>query len=222
LIGNARSLPYFMADGAADELVPVSSVVEQIKQFDDLNLRYHFELYPTEDHLVYAVQDGFSTAAASMVGAVRETRPSHVDFTWYPYDQRADLGIGPTGAYWVGGIAGRNTAGGQLASIAAVSHALPDPSITPVRTNGANVPGDPTPAVVQQLTWTLGASPVATNALDLKLTNVSAFTIDTAGAGLVPGATVAVDSDGPVTVTFHSATGDVVRTVGTGHSILTY
>ncbi|MDQ1402768.1 MAG: hypothetical protein QOG03_1084, partial [Actinomycetota bacterium] len=36
LIGNARSLPYFMADGAADELVPVTSVLEQIKQFDDL------------------------------------------------------------------------------------------------------------------------------------------------------------------------------------------
>jgi pimeloyl-ACP methyl ester carboxylesterase len=222
LIGNARHLPYFMADGVLDQLVPVSSVLEQIKQFDDLGLRYHFELYPAEDHLAYSVQDGFSTAVAAMRGVVRETVPADVDFTWYPYDQRSDLGIGPTGAYWVGGIAGRDSSPSKLSSIAAVSHGLRNPAVTPVRTPGVSVPGDPSPAVVQELTWTLGAAPATTNAVDLHLTNVGALTIDTAAAGLTTGAQVAVDSDGAAAITFHTPAGDIVRSVTAGHTTVTF
>ena len=43
LLANARWLPFFVAHGALDELVPVGSVLEQVAELDRLGYRYRFE-----------------------------------------------------------------------------------------------------------------------------------------------------------------------------------
>jgi hypothetical protein len=168
-------------------------VLEQVQKFLDDGNRIHFELYPAEDHLVFATQDGFSSEIAQLGTTTRVTNPGHITYTWYPALNDAKLGLGPTGAYWVRGIAGRVTA--SLATIDVRSNALPNPVITTHQSHGANVPGDPTPALVEDQTWTLGPGPKPSRTLTATLTNVSTLGLDMARAKL-PAGTLTVTTDG--------------------------
>ena len=51
LLVNARWLPYVIAHGLVDELVPIASAAEQVLELDRLGYRHRFTLYPLEDHL---------------------------------------------------------------------------------------------------------------------------------------------------------------------------
>jgi len=130
MVENARWLPYFIAHGTADELVPFTSVVEHVNEFDKLGYRYRFELYPGEDHLVWGTEDGFHTAIEALNRSARESAPAHVTLSWYPDFSRRDFGIGPTGAWWVRRPAARTGGDGVLARVDAHSHALPERSYT--------------------------------------------------------------------------------------------
>lgn len=125
LLANARWIPWYVAHGAVDELVPVTGVLDQVGEMDRLGLRYLFELYPLEDHLLYAAQDGFSAAARQLDRRRAERRPPRFDFRWYPNLVRRDWGLGPRAAYWLSGLRARDPRPGALARVSARSHALP-------------------------------------------------------------------------------------------------
>lgn len=202
LVPNAREVPYVQANGVLDQLVPYTSVLEQVKAFDDAGLRYHFESYPTEDHLVYATQDGFSSVV-SQIGDARRTRnPGTVDYRWYPHLTRADLGIGTTGDYWVRQPVARSSVAGSRASVLAVSGMRPEPAHTVVKTESTNVPGDPSPALVVDNRWQYGATPAAKPTMTLKTGNVARMSLDMPRAGFRPGqvSTITASTDGPVTL----------------------
>ncbi len=202
LVRNARELQYVLADGAVDELVPVTSVLEQVQQFDSLGYRYHFELYPAEGHLDYAAQDAFASPTSQLGRTIRTKAPATVDYTWYPHLTRSDLGIGPTGAYWVRDLSARTTTPGTLAHVVARSAALPDHVITVHKAQTTVVPGDPSPAMVTDQTWQRGALKPQSPALSLALTGVRTLRVDAARAGLSSARRVAlsVTTDGPTTL----------------------
>ncbi|HUS62864.1 MAG TPA: hypothetical protein VMY34_11745, partial [Acidimicrobiales bacterium] len=192
LLPNTRWTPVYVAHGALDELVPVTSVLEHVGELDKLGYRHHFKLFPAEDHMGYSLQDGFSQAAASMVGAVREQDPGLVSLTFYPHASRSDYGLGATGAWWVRAPKGRDVAPGVLARVDARSDARTEGAVTTVRTKTASVPGDPTPSIDQDLSWTLGAAPASASRIDIGLTNVVAVDVDTVGAGIPTGSSMVV------------------------------
>jgi dienelactone hydrolase len=130
LVENARWLPFFIAHGMADELVPFTSVMEHVERFDELGYRYRFELYPGKDHMVWAGEDGFDTAVEALNRRPRPAAPPRVTFSWYPALSRGDYGIGPTGAWWVRRPAARSAADEELARVDAHSHALPEVATT--------------------------------------------------------------------------------------------
>jgi hypothetical protein len=201
ILPNARWLPYSLTIGAADELVPVTSNVEQAQGFDSLDYRYHAFVYPGEDHLVYATQDRFGPVVATIGHPVVETNPGHVTYIWYPDTTNSALGIGATTAYWLSGLAARSTAPGQLASVDAVSAGRPDPAITVTRPT-PGVVTVPTPGTELSLDWTAGASPAARDALSLTLTDVASLRVDAARAGLsCPTITTTSDGLSALTVT---------------------
>jgi hypothetical protein len=187
MVVNARWLPYVIADGVEDELVPVTGVLEHVKAFDDLGYRYSFSLYPAEDHLVYATQDGFSHEIAKLGTTTRVRNPAHVTYRWYPVLRDTRLGLGPTGAYWIRGLRARVATGSTMASVDAVSHALPNPSVTVTRKRFLDAPGDPTPAVVTDSTWAFGRTPRLRDVLDLRVQNVAELGVDMARARLTRG-----------------------------------
>ena len=229
-LANLREVPMYLSGGAADELVPVTRVREQAEALSRLGYRYRWLVHAT-DHVAYELQDGFSDAAAWMGDARRERHPQRVTFTWTPRDvaparglpattqllavtERPDLGVTTTGAYWVRGVAARDRS--KDATISAVSGARGERAVAATRTTGLDLPGDPGPAYVQELTWeTRTAQPQGT-VLALELTNVRALTLRLRDAGFATGQRGVLDvrSDGPVTITVGSR---VVRLAG-GHS----
>jgi hypothetical protein len=224
---NLRSVPVYSAGGVEDELVPAPVQKAQADALKALGFRYRWLLYPAEDHVALELQDGFSDAAAFMGSARRTTRPAHVTLRWSPVDvadstnpvtgalgsttlaqtQRPDLGIGTTGAYWLRSLKGRS--GLATARVDAVSSALPDPTITLQPSRTVDPLADPSPAVVTQQTWRIGASPARSSTIRLSLTGVAAATLLTADAGLpVSGcSTVVTTTDGPTTLRLAGASG---------------
>lgn len=183
LVRNARWLPYIIEQGAADELVPVAGVLQQVKFFDSAGERYLFELFPAEDHLVNATQDEFASEAAAVASPSVVRNPASFSFTWYPSQVSRRLGIGPTGDYWVHGLVASSRALGRTATVRAHSFALSEPSITIKRSSSLDPTASPTPAAVRRLYWTYGRRGARRRLLELTFTNVSAAKIDLARAG---------------------------------------
>jgi hypothetical protein len=229
LVENARWLPYLIAHGAADELVPVTSVVEHVQEFERLGYRYRFELYPAEDHMAWAAEDGFTTVPGWIDRSARRRNPGHVTFAWYPALSHPEWGTGPTGAYWVRDLAARSS---DLARVDARSAARPDPAVSGETSNepitgpgGSGEPGglgavmgepgdqlsfleavsgaDPSVGVRSERRWKLGAPPRRSPRIDLSLENVSRMAIQTRRAGRRrgEGLTVPLTTDGPVLLT---------------------
>lgn len=198
LIVNAKWVPYVMTYGAIDEEVPFTGGVEQVEAFNALGYRYYAVLYPTEDHLVFALQNDFAPATSQLGHLDRIANPGSFTFTWYPDLDSSSLGIGPSGDYWLSGLRARNSAPGTLATVKASSAAIPDPAVTV--THHVGVAFGPTAAVTDSLTWTAGARPPPRQALSLTLDDVAAIAVDTVRAGLTC-ATVTTMSNGPVALT---------------------
>jgi pimeloyl-ACP methyl ester carboxylesterase len=198
LVANATWVPSVMADGTLDELVPYSSVLEQISRFDAAGLRYHFLTYPTEDHLAFAAQDRFSAPISLLGTPARVTDPGTIHYSWYPDAVSPRLGIGASSVYWLSGLGARTTTGGTIASVTANDGARPMPRHT------TTVTTTPVPRSLSYVdrtsSWVLGPTPAATRTLQLQLTDVSTLTVNTTRA-LLPHGTARVTSDGPATLT---------------------
>jgi hypothetical protein len=139
------------------------------------------------------------------MGSLTRTRdPGRITYTWFPHLTRTDLGIGPTGVYWVRGLRARNGAPGVLASLDISSSAHPDRVVTAVRSSGAVLTPDtpPVPGTFSDLQWHLGARPIASPLITARLTDVAALTFALGRAGIGPGqqARISVQTDGPTTL----------------------
>jgi predicted esterase len=217
LVPNARNLPFYIGQGAVDELVWSPSAVQQGQRFDDLGFRYRLELYARQGHVAWAETGHFDGAIAWLADRTRAPTPARIDYTFYPSHQRPDLGTGPDGAWWVTGVKARLRGAGALGTVTAVSHALTDAQPALLRTQDAlnNADG---PAAVRQLAWgpVRRASTAPAPVLDLTLRNVSAAGIRMADAGLAGRrATVHVTTDGSSRLGLLGLTpGSVVRVAG--------
>ena len=202
LVGNALHVPYVIASGVLDELVPFPSILEQVDAFDSRGYRYHAEYYPAEGHIPYAAKDAFEVPTRQLGRTTRESRPARVDYTWYPHLSRPELGIGTTGAYWLRDLRARTAAPGTTARVQGHSAAVPEPQVEVVKQQSTLVPGDPSPAVVTDQTWQrTGYAPIG-NSLELTLTNVASLTVDAVRAGLAkqPTPQLTLKTDGPTSV----------------------
>jgi pimeloyl-ACP methyl ester carboxylesterase len=229
LLGNLQWIPYVSTCGGIDELVPVTGCHTQASTMMAAGLRIDEFLYPTEDHIVFSVQNDFAPpdAALGPTALDRRADPGRFSFTWYPdlysgakgIDGAGPAGqIGPTSDYWLTGLAGRATAPGRTASVNADSAALPDPTVTTARSTTANPQPDPTPYVENAQSWNAGAAPPPQPTVVLHLANVAAATLDTTAAGLTCG-TVTVQTDGPTALTLiHLAAGQPVTVAGASQS----
>ena len=74
LLVNARWLPYVIAHGLVDELVPFASAAEQVLELDRLGYRHRFTVYPLEDHIAWVFQDKFEDPIAHMGTGLRQAR----------------------------------------------------------------------------------------------------------------------------------------------------
>ncbi|MBW0015288.1 alpha/beta hydrolase-fold protein [Mycobacterium sp.] len=200
LVVNARWLPYVIAHGLVDELVPFASVAEQVLEFDRLGYRHRFTVYPLEDHIAWVLQDKFEDPIAHTGAGLRQADPGHITFAWYPQLVRPDLGIGPHQVWWLSeltadpAVAARR---GAVAEVDARSYARPDPTHT-VRHHRGVVPNfRPTPGLYSELDWEVGPPVGPLPYLTLRLAGVAGIAVDVARAGLaaLPSSTITVATD---------------------------
>jgi pimeloyl-ACP methyl ester carboxylesterase len=206
LLVNARWLPYVIAHGLVDELVPFASAAEQVLELDRLGYRHRFTVYPLEDHIAWVFQDKFEDPIAHMGTALRQGDPGHITFAWYPQLVRDDLGIGPHQVWWLSelkadpGVTARR---GAVAEVEARSYARPDPTHTVRHHRGVVLNFDPSPGLYSELDWRVGPPVGALPYLTLRLTGVASLTVDVARAGLaaLPSSTITVATDTAAQVT---------------------
>ncbi|AGB21258.1 prolyl oligopeptidase family protein [Mycobacterium sp. JS623] len=205
LLVNARWLPFVIAHGLLDALVPFLGVLHQVLDLDRLGYRYRFTVYPSETHLSFALKDKFDDPVSHMGTGLRQGDPGHITFAWYPQLVRADLGIGSHRAWWISDLrAAAHVTGtrGAVAEVDARSYARPDRNRTIRRRGGLILDLDPSPGLFKELTWLLGGAPATLPSLTLNLVGVAGLTVDLARAGLaaLPRSTIAVATDTAVEI----------------------
>ena len=119
LLVNGRWLPFVIAHGVLDELVPITSVLQQVLELDRLGYRYRFTVYPFEDHIAWVLEDEFDDPISHMGTGLRQGDPGHITFAWYPELVRPDLGIGPHRVWWLSDLTadpayGRHAGGDRI------------------------------------------------------------------------------------------------------------
>ncbi len=206
LLVNARWLPFGIAHGLADELVPFVGAAEQVLELDRLGYRHRFTMYPFEDHIAWIFQDKFDDPIAHMGTGLRQADPGHITFAWYPQLVRADLGIGPHQVWWLSELAADpavTARRGAVAQVDARSYARPDPAHTIRRHRGLILNFDPTPGLYSELDWQVGAPVSPLPYLTLQLKGVAGLTVDVERAGLaaLPATTITVATDTAVRIT---------------------
>jgi Putative esterase len=185
LLGNGRWLPFVIAHGLRDQLVPITSVLSQVLELDRLGYRYRFTVYPFEDHISWAIEDEFDDPISHMGTGLRQGDPGHVTFAWYPELVRPDLGIGPHQVWWLSDLAADpDTTRGAIASVDARSYARPDPTRTIRRRRGVEPDLDLSPGMYTELMWRIGPAVDPLPFLTLQLSRVAGLTVDVARAGL--------------------------------------
>ncbi len=206
LLRNARWLPLVIAHGLIDEFVPFPSVAQQVFKLDRLGYRYHFTVYPVEDHVALALQGSFDDAVSRMGTGERTADPGHITFSWYPQLARPDIGVGPQRVWWISElraspeVASRR---GAVATVDARSYAKRDEIDRTARRYGLVLNFRPTPGLYAEQTWQRMRRREARPHLSLRLDGVAAVTADLDRAGLAsfPDATIEVVTDGPAEIT---------------------
>ena len=202
LVGNATWLPFHIAHGGADQLVPIAGVLEHVEKIKAAGDRYVFDFFPAEDHMVWGVQDGYSTLSTNLGEPARTTDPGRFSYAFYGHQARPDLGFGPDGAYWVDGLSAHDASPGTLARVEADSAARPDDPHTVVADLPSPLaPLDATPGVRTGQHWAAaGSAPARDERLELTLDNVKTLTADLERAGF------RFDRDGTVATSSAQAT----------------
>jgi pimeloyl-ACP methyl ester carboxylesterase len=170
---NARWIPYYHAHGTEDELVPYTEeALPTIEELDRLGYRYLFDTYPTKDHIGWSLEDGNDLAGEWIAARdrVRRHNVGDIVYRWYPSEVRRRLGIGATGAWWVRRV--RAEERDKDARVRAISHALPERAVKPVRSERQLVDPNGSPVERRRLAWDGGRRPDAKPTMTLRLRNV--------------------------------------------------
>ena len=207
MLASVRNIPFLIWDGTEDELVPVLGATTQAQTFDGLGYRYVYDLFTGADHFALALNDQFAPAA-SFLGTSRVDRnPAHVTYVVNPKMDFASAGTVADHAYWLSGLKLRDSSGNApLGKVDARSDAFGhgDPADNPTQTKAGALQGGnlgAMPYVERSKSWGAAPQTTARNVLHLNVQNLAQVTVQTARARLSCHSTVAVTTDGPLTVT---------------------
>ncbi len=214
MLASVRNVPFLIWDETTDELVPIAGVLEQVKAFDELGYRYEFDQFQAGEHLTLAINDEYAPAAAFLGTETVDRDPSHVTYVYNPTMDFAADGTAAGHAYWVYGVALRESGGTDpLGKVDVRSEGFglgdPVPGETQHGTGaltGGHDPGDPVHEPEQGLGPRSEANRRATRSTSTA-TNVSHVTIDATRAKVDCKAQLNVTTDGPLTVTLADCRG---------------
>lgn len=215
---NTRHVPFWITHGVADELVPVTGVVNQAGRLAELGHEYRLAVHPAEDHFGFVFKDNWSREAAWFAAhATRVKDPERVTFklrkaSWATASSphastilsqvdalAQEVGARLDAAYWVDDIvaSGASDITGvvDLTSEGISRRQVGQFPITTIGTNGPS----PHTLTGQYRVW---AQLPVIDVLRGRLSKVSSLTIDVGRAGLSNSPSISISSDMPATITF--------------------
>jgi hypothetical protein len=198
-----RNIPVMAWYGQTDELVGPELSEQAFFNAQQAGIRYDHWVFTPAGHITEGNNDEYGPAAAFFGDHTVDRNPAHVTYVVDPGQDPAALS--PTDhAYWLSGLKIRTA--GTVGTIDVRSHGsgLGDPPVKPVKLSAGTLNGGshgPIPYTRRTIDWGAAPAEAKANELDLKATNLSAVTIDTARAGVGCDAKINVTSDGPITVT---------------------
>ena len=204
MLPSLRNIPFLMWVGSTDQLVPITGATAQAQGFDDLGLRYQFDVFTPSDHFMLAVNDQFDRAAAFLGEAEVDRDPAHVTYVVNPKMDFPQVGTVADHAYWLSGMRVRN-AGGEaprgLIDVRSEGFGVGDPPVSATQTGGGTHQGGFVQTYVSRSkTWgKVPAAPVR-NRLNITATNVARVVVNPQRAKVRCDAELAVETDGPLEV----------------------
>jgi hypothetical protein len=211
LLESARWVPFYVAHGTTDELLPIGGTLEQVGRLDALGYRYRFDHFAGQPHIPWYAQDMWGPIADAIGDPHRVTSPARFSLRWRPHSYRADLGFAPKGGYWLNDVAARDVFPGAIAAVDAHSAALADRATVPKRSETVRASAEATPAHSRSLEWDVGAEAAHAQTVTLAMKNIAAATLEIGRAGLgARNATIRGSSDGGVALTLSGASGPVL------------
>jgi hypothetical protein len=203
---SLRNTPVLNWVAAADELVNLSSTEQLQADLTANGLRFEHWLFPTADHLTLAGNDQYAPGA-DWLGSHRVDRsPRRVSYVLDPREDNTGANAVADSAYWLSGLAVRDSAASPTASVDAVSAAFgrAEPTVLPVEQGAGVLTGGFLPALAhvdRSQSWTEPLPAARADRLTLTATNLKSVTVDPKRAGLTCKAALDVTTDGPLTVT---------------------
>jgi hypothetical protein len=102
IVDNGLNLPFEINHGNADELVPISGVVQQANTFKAAGNRYRFYHHSSDDHLGFiAIANQWEHTRSWLGTGRRDLSPVEVRYKRYPSMDLRRAGLVFDGAYWV-------------------------------------------------------------------------------------------------------------------------
>jgi S-formylglutathione hydrolase FrmB len=222
LLDSHRHLPMLAWHGTADELVPITSALTHLQRMHDNGYRFRQEVFAA-DHFLLATTDEWERAT-EVLGDRPEVvvEPAHVTYRAMPARDRGDLGLVADGAYWVQDVAPRDgeVVAGGLVDARTSATGEGDPVTAPIVDAGPA----PLPYTARGLEWVAVGEVPERAAVGVDLRNIGAADLHL-GAGRLPitadeDAVVAIDSDGPATLTLWLERTDVTWEASDGVEVV--
>jgi predicted peptidase len=188
LLDNIREIPLAIYQGAADELVPVSGVVQQVQRLRELGYRYRFYLFPHQEHYGPPIQDQWAEGARYQHSFVMDPNPAHVTYIRSRPFERAIERVQSDGvpfdfdlaqAYWMSGL-DMNEASNLVARFDGRSLAIPERrhSVVP-EAGGPAQPDQSGPYAMTGEAWTYQPTAFkSVNGFEFSLSNAKGVRLD--------------------------------------------
>ena len=238
LLENALNVPFRLANGALDPIVNISWPTQDVARMNELGSDHQFLIFHGRHHetipeyinaLYHQLIDGCASAAIETGcvvdrdagGVRRDENPARVRYKIMPYHFSDRIGLRYEGAYWVSGMAVRETPDDvSFGMVDATSFALAE------KLKETLVELGPDPVLVFNPTGDnysfqgLRRSPSLSakeNRLSAQLTNLSAVTFDLQRAGIAPlaePAVIVLESDGATRVILTGVLDSISVSVG--------
>jgi hypothetical protein len=205
MLASVRHVPFSIWNGAADELVPAASAVEQARTLDALGYRYEFRLHAA-DHFLLALNDQYQPAAEFLGSASVERDPFRVSYVVNPTMDFPKVKSVADHAYWLSGMRLRDASGeAPLGEVDAVSRGfgVTDPEPQPTESGAGALEGGDTGPIAytfQSREWSEPGEAPPRDVLELTATNLARVKVHPKRARLGCGADLRVQTDGPLQV----------------------
>ncbi len=214
---NLRHVPALLWNGGVDPLVPVTGPLGYARELRKLGYRHQLDVFPAATHILPAIRDEWDRAPAFLAGGTVTRHPARVTYRRVPEFDEPELGLAHDEAYWLSAISVREGADEGLVDAVSLADGYDEPVAGRFRETGVT----PQRRLTAGTEW-VDYDPVAgpDNEVRLTLEGVDGLHVWVAEAGLDPTEplTVAVDADGPATVTLAGSFGREVLAVPAGES----